>query len=136
MAIAGAEVEPAQEVHDPLVDGMDLDLLAGCLAQLLNMPLQFALGFGNDFFDARGVDAAVGDEFVQGNACHFAADGVEGADDHDARRVVDDHIHARGLLERADVPAFAADDPAFHFVVGDVHGAGRGFRGVGGGVAL
>ena len=38
--------------------------------------------------------------------------------------------------KRADVAAFAADDPALHFVVGNVDGAGGRFGGVGGGVAL
>ena len=33
--------------------------------------------FGNDFFDACGMDAAVGNKLVQGEACDFAADGVE-----------------------------------------------------------
>ena len=51
-------------------------------------------------------------------------------------RVVDDHVHAGGLLEGADVPPFAADDPPLHLVVGNVDGAGGGFGGVGGGVAL
>ena len=51
-------------------------------------------------------------------------------------RVVDDHVHAGGLLERADVPPLAADDPALHLVVGDVDRAGGGFGGVGGGIAL
>ena len=70
------------------------------------------------------------------HAGDFAADRVEAADDHHAGRVVDDHVDAGGLFEGADVAAFAADDAALHFVVGDVDGAGGGLGRVGGGEAL
>ena len=66
----------------------------------------------------------------------LAADGVEAADDHHARRVVDDHVDAGRFFEGADVAPFAADDPALHFVVGNVDRAGRGFGRVLRGVAL
>ena len=57
--------------------------------------------------------------------------------DHDhAGRVVHDHVHAGGLLERADVPALPADHAALHVVGGDVHGRDGRVGGVFGGVAL
>ena len=65
LAVAGAEVQPAQQVHHPLVHAVDVDLLAGLLAQLLDVPLQFLLRGGDDLLDARGMDAAVGDQLVQ-----------------------------------------------------------------------
>ena len=74
--------------------------------------------------------------FVQRQPGDLAADGVEGADDDDAGRVVHDDVHAGGLLEGADVAAFAADDAALHVVAGDVDGADGGVGGVLGGVAL
>ena len=51
-------------------------------------------------------------------------------------RVVDDDVDPGGLLEGADVPPFAADDPALHVVGGDVDGADGGLGGVRRGVAL
>ena len=66
----------------------------------------------------------------------LAADVVEAGDDDDARRVVDDHVDAGGLLEGADVPPLAADDPALHVVGGDVDRADGGLGGVRRGVAL
>ena len=51
-------------------------------------------------------------------------------------RVVDDHVDAGGLLEGADVPALAADDPALHVVGRDVDGADGRLGGVRRGVAL
>ena len=66
----------------------------------------------------------------------FAADVVEGRHDDHAGRVVDDHVDAGRLFEGADVAAFAADDAALHFVVGNIDGGDGGFGRVGGGVAL
>jgi hypothetical protein len=48
-------------------------------------------------------------------------DRVEGADDDGLGGVIDDQVNARRLLEGADVAALAADDPALHFVVRQVH---------------
>ena len=85
LAVAGAEVQPAQQVDDPLVQAVDVDLLAGRLAQLLDVPLHFLLRLGDDFLDPRGMDAAVGDQLVQREPGDLAADRVEGADDDHAR---------------------------------------------------
>ena len=74
--------------------------------------------------------------FDQRQAGDLAADVVEGADDDDAGRVVDDHVDAGRLLEGADVAPFAADDAALHVVAGDVDRADGGVGGVLGGVAV
>ena len=58
----------------------------------------------------------------------LAADGVEGGDDDDAGRVVDDDVDAGLLLERPDVAALAADDAALHLVAGNVDGGDGRFR--------
>ncbi len=44
----------------------------------------------------------------------LAANGVEARQDDGLGRVVDDQVHPGDGLERADVPALAADDPALH----------------------
>ena len=53
------------------------DLLAGLLAELLDVPLQLLLRAGHDLLDPRGMDAAVGDQLVQGEPRDLAADHVE-----------------------------------------------------------
>ena len=73
---------------------------------------------GDDLLDARGMDAAVGDQLGQRQAGDLAADGVEAADMTTPGGVVDDHVDAGRLLEGADVAALAADDPALHLVAG------------------
>ena len=136
LAIAGAEMQATQQADQPLVQAADGQFLAGVLAQLLDVLLQLLLRGQHDLLDPSGVDAAVGNERVQGQPGHFPADHVEAADDDHARRVVDDQVDAGGLFEGADVAALAADDPPFHLVVGDADGAGRRLGRMRGGIAL
>ncbi len=111
-------------------------LLNGFFAITANILIDFFLRFRDELFDAGRVNAAIGDEFVERGPSNFAADGIEGTDDYDARRIVDNHVDTRRFFESANVPAFATDDAAFHFVAGDVDRAGRGLGGVGSGEAL
>ena len=53
LAVAGAEVEPPQQVDDPLVQAVDVHFLAGRFAQLLDVPLQLLLRLGDDLLDPR-----------------------------------------------------------------------------------
>ena len=55
---------------------------------------------------------------------------VEARQDDRGRRLVDDHVDAGELLERADVAPVAADDPALHLVVGQLDQARGRLAGV------
>ncbi len=71
------------------------------------------------------MDPPVLDQLREREPRHLPADAVERREDHGLRRVVDDEVHAGEVLERADVPALAADDPALHVVGGELdHGHG------------
>ena len=52
------------------------------------------------------------------------------------RGVVDDQIHAGEVFQSTDVPAFPADDPALHLVIGQGHHRHGGLGHVVGGIAL
>lgn len=75
------------------------------------------------------MDAAVGDEFFEGEFGNVAADEVEAGNDDGAGGVVYDDVDAGGLFEGVDVAAFAADDAAFHFVGGELYDGDGGFGG-------
>ena len=107
-----------------------------CPADFQDVLLHLGLRLGDHFLDPRRMNSAVLDQLGQRQPGRLAADVVEGADDHHARRVVDDHVDAGAFLEGADVAALAADDPALHVVAGNVHGADGGVGGVLGGVAV
>ena len=136
LAVAGAELQPAQQLHQLLVQRADVRLQHRLLADLQDVLLHLRLRFLDHFLDARRVNAAVLDQLGQGQPGGLAADVVEGADDDHAGRVVHDHVHAGAFLEGADVAAFAADDAALHVVAGNVHRADGGVGGVLGGVAV
>ena len=115
---------------------MDAGLEGGALALLLDDVIHLAAGLLHHVLDAGGMDAAVGDELLQGDSRHLAADGVEAGHGDGLGGVVDDEIDAGDGLEGADVAALAADDAALHLVVGQGHHGYRRLRRVVGGAAL
>src|SRR4051812_39700972 len=127
LAVAGAIVQAAEQVHDSLVEAADAGFLDGLFAEAANLRVDFFLSFGDELLDPRGMDTAIGDELVERDFGDFAADRVECADDYDARRIVDNDVNARGFFEGPDVASFAPDDAALHFVTRDIDRAGRGF---------
>src|SRR5436305_830036 len=62
------------------------------------------------------MDPAVLDQLRQGDARHLAPDPVERRQDDGLRRVVDDEVDARQVLERADVATLTTDDASRHAV--------------------
>ena len=82
------------------------------------------------------MNSAVFDQFNERLPSDFAADLVERRDDDHTGRVIDDHVDASRLLERADVAAFAANDAALHFIAGDIDRTDRQLRRVLRGAAL
>ena len=53
LAVAGAEVQPAQQADQPLVQAVDGQFLAGVFAQLLDVLLQLLLRGDDDLLDPR-----------------------------------------------------------------------------------
>ena len=136
LAVTGAEAQPAEQMDDFWMQAADFGFLDGFFAEFLDVLFHLGLRFVHDFFDPRGMNAAVGNQLAQRHTGDFAAHRIEAADDHHARRVVDDHVDAGGFFEGANVATFAADDAAFHFVVGNIDRAGGRFGRVPGGIAL
>ena len=111
-------------------------LVGSLLAGLAHDQVDLGPGLGDDFLDAAGVDAAVGDELGDRQSRDLAADRVEAGQHDGLGRVVDDQVDARRLLEGPDVAALAADDPALHLVGRQVHDRDRVLGGVVRGHAL
>ncbi len=80
-------------------------------------------------FDPLGVDAPVGDQLLQRDPGSLTSHGVERGEQDASWGVVDQHVDARHLLERADVAALSADDAALHVLRREVD---RGHHGCGG----
>ena len=111
------------DVGDPDVDQR---LLGGPVAEAFHL----VLGGVEDLFDPVRVDPAVQDQLLQGEPADLAPDRVEAGQQHGLGGVVDDQVDAGGRLERPDVAALAADDPALHLVARQVQDADHALRGL------
>ncbi len=116
LPVARPVTEPSEDLDELLVEvsavGLEHRLRAGLLDVVLDLGLRLVV----HLLDPRRMDAAVLDQLDEGQLGRLAADAVEGREDDRLRRVVDDEVHPGEVLERADVPALAADDPPLHVV--------------------
>ena len=125
LPVARPEVQAAEELDDLVVELTAVRLEHGLLAGMADVIVDFGLGEVVHLLDPRRVDAAVLDELQEGHLGDLAADGVERGEHDGLGRVVDDHVDAGQVLQRPDVPPFAADDPALHVVRGQLDERGR-----------
>ena len=130
LAVGVAVAQPAEELDQLRVHARDLELEEGRVPLLLDALLELRLDLLDDLLDARRVDAAVGDQPLEGDAGDLAPEGVEAGEDHRLRRVVDDQVDAGRHLEGADVAPLAADDPPLHLVVRQLDHRDRRLRDV------
>ena len=101
------------------------------LAELEHVSLELGARLVVGLLDPGRMDAAVGQQLLQRQPGDFAAHAVETREHHRPRCVVDDEVDAGEVLQRADVAALAADDPALHVVGGQMHHRDRRLGGVG-----
>src|SRR3954469_16569565 len=136
LAVARAELEPAEDAHDLLREltavGLEDRLGAGLRDLLLDLRLRLVVRL----LDPGRVDAPVLDQLYEGEARDLAADAVERGEDDRLRGVVDDEVDAGEVLEGTDVAALAADDAALHVVGRQLDEGDRRLGGVAGGDAL
>ena len=99
---------------------MDADFKSGCFAFFLDLGIDFALCLLYHLLDPGGMDTAVYDQSFKSNAGNFSPDRIETGNDHRLGSIVDDQVHARHGLQSTDVSAFTSDDPALHFVAGQL----------------
>ena len=130
LAERGAVAQATQQGQDLRRQAGRARVVGGRLAGLADDDVDLGLGLGDDVLDAARVDAAVLHELGQGQARDLTTNRIEAAEHDRVGRVVDDEVDAGGLLEGADVAAFAADDAALHLVRRDGHGRDRGFGSV------
>ena len=136
LAVGGAVAQTAEELHQLRVHAGDGELQEGGLALGLDLLLELRLDLLDHLFDARRMDAAVGDQALQGDAGHLAAERIEAGEDDRFRRVVDDEVDAGRHLQGADVAPLAADDAPLHLVARQHHHRDRGLGDVVRGGAL
>src|SRR5699024_8210713 len=108
LAVGCPVVEPAQQLHQRVVQPVDAGLHHRPFALRLDLGLDLFAGLFDHLFDAGGVDAAVGDQLLQRNPGDFPPDGVKAGKGDGLGSVVDDQVDAGQRLEGADVAALPA----------------------------
>ena len=98
--------------------GIEGSLLASLAHALLNQVGSLVI----HLLDAGGVNAAVGDEVLEGNTGGLTTDRVEARKNDGLGRVVNHEVDAGNLLEGPDVATLATDDTALEVIRGNVHG--------------
>src|SRR6266496_4882662 len=136
LAVARPEAESAEDLDELLMERAAVRLEDGLLAGMDDVLLDLRLRLVVHLLDSSRVDAAVLDQLGEGQLGDLPADPIEGGENDCLRRVVDDEVDARQVLEGADVPSLAADDPALHVVGGKFDQRNSGLGGVVRGNAL
>jgi hypothetical protein len=109
-------VQAAEQLEQLRVQGADVRLERGLLADLDDVVLDLRARLVVRLLDPRRVDAPVGQQLLERQPCDLAAHAVEAGQDDRAGRVVDDEVDAGEHLEGADVAPLAADDSALQVV--------------------
>src|SRR5207237_6950579 len=136
LSVACAELEASHQLQDVRVQVVQPELERRGFSLAAHALFHLPLHLFHHLLDSCRMNAAICDQTLDGLARDLTAERIEGGEDDGARRVVDDQLDAGRRFERADVAPFAADDPAFHVVAGEVHDRHGRFDRVLGGAAL
>src|SRR2546423_5904899 len=136
LSVTRSPTHAADQLDQFRVESVNAAFVRRLLTGFDNRGVDFLARFVDDFLDTTGMNAAVRDKLFQRQARDLAPNGIEAGDNDGVRRVIDDDVDAGGELERANVPPFAADDSAFHFIVRQRNRRHRRFDALFGGNAL
>ena len=114
LPVRGPELQAPEQPDHLRVHVGDPDVEHRLLARALDLLVDLLLRALERLLDPRRVDPPVLHELLEREPGDLAPNGVEAREHHGLGRVVDDQVHPGRGLERADVPALAADDAALH----------------------
>ena len=127
LPITCAELQSPEQLNQVRVQALDVRFIGDTFAFFAHDHVEFLLGFLNDFFDARGVNATVFEQLAQRQARYFTADRIMTRQCHRVWGIVDDNVDAGNLFKGADIAAFTSDDASFDFFGRQWNGRYRDF---------
>src|SRR3989344_4446901 len=118
LTVTGAKMESAENSEQFGVEIVDFAFHGGRFTLFLDDFIDLRFGLGHKLLDFGRLNATVGNQTIERELGHRAADWVERGEGNGVGRVIDYYLDSGGPLERFDVAAFFADDFAFQFVGG------------------
>ena len=120
LAVAGPVTQFAQQ-HDQLwMQSSYTGFKCGLFSFFPDLVIHFFARFST-IFDPRRMNAAVADQFFQGPTGQSPADRIEARQDHCFRCIINNQINPGQGFQRSDISPFAADNPSFHFIIGEIN---------------
>ena len=127
LGIARPKLQAAQQ-HDQLgMQIVDSDIEGDPLSGFLDDRIHLRPHLLDDLFDPTRMDAAVGDQSLQGKARHFPAHRIEAGKHDRLRRVIDNQVYSCRRLDRPNVSSLPADDSSLHLIIRKVDHRDRVF---------
>src|SRR5437867_4368819 len=136
LGVTVAEMEPPQQLGDFEVHRGQAGLMNRFLAQAHNRFVHLRIDLSDNFFDARRMDAPIGDETNHGFPSNFAPHGIKAGEQHRTWGVINQDGHAGSSFEGANIASLTANNAAFDFVALEGNGGGSVFESVLARVAL
>src|SRR5690606_7535464 len=130
LAVRCPKLQTPQHLHDLGVHAVDPELVEHLLGRLDDELIDLFPALGDDLLDPTRMDPAIRDQLLEAQPRRLPPDRVETRQDDRLGRVIDDHVDPGRLLEGADVPTLAPDDPALHLVRREAHHRDRALDGL------
>src|SRR6266702_1783479 len=89
---------------------MDVGFQGGTLTCLTHNSIDFLACFGNDLFNARGMDAPIENKLCQSETSHLSTHGIESRENHRFWRIIDDEINAGSCFQGTNIATLAPND--------------------------
>ena len=121
LAEGGTVAQASKNPDDLGVQVMDVAVEGGLLTRLLDALVDETLSLSVELLDTCRMNAAVGDEVLEGDARRLAAYRIEAREHDGLRRIIDDEGDTRHLLEGTDVATLSTNDATLEVIGGDVH---------------
>ena len=127
-AVAVPVLETTEQTDQLGVKSADSDFESGLFAGAPDSFVDVSDGAVDALLDAGGLDPSVFDELGKCQFRDFPANRVETGQGDNAGGVINDDVNAGSGFQSPDITSFAADETAFHLIIGQGNNRCGAFR--------
>ena len=128
LSIACTETHLAQETDKFGMNAVYTDFQCGGFSFFLDPGFYLTLCLTDHLLDPGRMNSAVDDQLFKRDTCNFAANRVKSRNNNRFRCIIDNQIDACHRLKSTNIASFTSDDPALHFISGQLDDRNRSFR--------